>query len=237
MLLCFYRLLHPALHCQNRCQSIQFMECCSSTIIGVAHTYCSSAKIRRRCPYVLLQRKDPSTAVCLHEANYFLWHLICLPRFRKGSFAPTGDICLYIDNPIFCFHISLNEIHNGQTICQISTSALHGVYTYTLTTHSFAFTLPWMKSITARLSAKFREALPTNNLCTLYTTFQNPLWEPAILNQTVMHNCYKHFWNSWICMHAALFLPASSPCIALSKQVSKHTVYGVLLLKYYWCCL
>jgi hypothetical protein len=130
--------------------------------------------------------------------------------FRKESFAPPGDICVYIH--------------------------LLGVYTYTLTTNSFAFTLPWMKSITARLSAKFRQALPTNNLCTLYTTFQNPIWEPAILNQTVMHNCYKHFWNSWICMHAALFLPASSPCIALSKQVSKHTVYGVLLLNYYWCC-
>jgi len=165
------------------------------------------------------------------------WSQLLLVASNLLAQVPQGEFCTYCDNPIFCFHISLNEIHNGQTICQISTSALHGVYTYTLTTHSFAFTLPWMKSITARLSAKFREALPTNNLCTLYTTFQNPLWEPAILNQTVMHNCYKHFWNSWICMHAALFLPASSPCIALSKQVSKHTVYGVLLLNYYWCCL
>ena len=81
------------------------MMCCPSNIIGVAHKYRSS-----------LQRKDPSTAVCLHEANYFLWHLICLPRFRKGSFAPTGDICVYI-------HLLV-------------------VYTYTLTTKSVVFTFP-----------------------------------------------------------------------------------------------
>ena len=145
----------------------------------------------------------------------------------------TCRLYLYIDNQICCFHISLNEIHNGQTICQISTSALHQYSVRTI----YHIPKTYLKSGYAKLSAKFRQALPTNNLCPLYTTFQNPLWEPAILNQTVMHNCHKHFWNSWICMHAALFLPASSPCIALSKQVSKHTVYGVLLLNYYWCCL
>jgi len=88
--------------------------------------------------------------------------------FRKESFAPPGDIYVYIH--------------------------LLGVYTYTLTTKFFAFTFPWMKSITARLSAKFRQALPTNNLCALYTTFQNPGWQQAILNHTVMHNC-GYFWS------------------------------------------
>ena len=78
--------------------------------------------------------------------------------FRKESFAPPGDIYVYIHllgvytyNQFFCFHTSLNEIHNAQIISQISTS------------------------------------VPTNNLCTLYTTLHNPIWEPAILKQTVMH--------------------------------------------------
>jgi len=103
MRLCFYRLLHPALHCQNRCQSTQFMECCSSTIIGVAYKYCSSAKIRR----LMFACMKPTTSC----------GIFCLPRFRKGSFAPTGDICVYI-------HLLV-------------------VYTYTLTTKSFIFTFPW----------------------------------------------------------------------------------------------
>ena len=50
-----------------------------------------------------------------------------------------------------------------------------------------------MTSISASLSAKFRQALPNNNRCTLYTTFQNPNWKErqATLNQTVMHICCK----------------------------------------------
>ena len=70
----------------------------------------------------------------------------------------------------------------------------------------FAFTFPWMKSITARLSAKFRQALPNNNRCTLYTTFQNLglllvlLWIRGIriyicmcINVTV---CKKNIWST-----------------------------------------
>jgi hypothetical protein len=75
-----------------------------------------------------------------------------LPRLRKGSVDPPGNICVYI----------------------------HLLGT-------------WMTSISASLSAKFRQALPSNNRCTLYTTFQNPNWKErqATLNQTVMHICCK----------------------------------------------
>jgi hypothetical protein len=81
--------------------------------------------------------------------------------FRKESFAPPGDIYVYIH--------------------------LLGVYTYTLTTNSFAFTLPWMKSITPRLSAKFRQAFPPI-ICAHYIPHSTILFENRLFSkQTVMH--------------------------------------------------
>ena len=152
--------------CRLYLQSKQFMECCSSTIIGVAYKYCSSAK----------------TVDCCLPA----WSQLLLLASNLLAQVPQGEFCTYCD---ICVYIHLLV-----------------VYTYTLTTNFFVFTFQWMKAITARLSTKFRQALPTNNLCTLYTTFQNPGWEPAILNQTVMHNCYKHCWNSWYaCMRLCFY--------------------------------
>ena len=42
--MCFYRPPHSAVHCQNGWSSIQSMGGCPSTMIGVAHTYCSKSK-------------------------------------------------------------------------------------------------------------------------------------------------------------------------------------------------
>ena len=144
------------------------------------------------------------------------WRYMCI-------YTSTCYLYLYIDNQIFCLHISLNEIHNCQTVCQISTSAPHQLSVHTIyhISKSYFKTGYFQSSSYAQLLQNIIEsyayACMRLCLCTLYITFQTRNSEPAIFNQTVMHNCYKNYSNSWICMHAALFLPASSPCIALSK--------------------
>ncbi len=114
------------------------------------------------------------------------------------AFAPTGDICVYIHLLVIC--------------------------TCTLTTKFFVFTFPWMKYITARLSAKFRQALPINNLCTLYTTFQNPTSKLGIFNQAVMHNCYKTLLKA-MHMHACGFVCAHY--ISHSKLLIQNRLFSI----------
>ena len=119
-----------------------------------------SAKFRQAFPPIICAHYIPHSKI-LFENRLFSNRQLCICTYWRYMCIYTSTCCLYlyIDNQIFCLHISLNEIHNGHTICQISTSSfrkesfappediyvyihLLGVYTYTWTTNSFAFTLP-----------------------------------------------------------------------------------------------
>jgi len=132
------------------------------------------------------------------------WRYMCIYTF-------TCRLYLYIDNQICCFHISLNEIHNGQTICQISTSALHQysvrtIYHIPKTYLKSGFSIRQWCTTATNIVETHAYACMHFCLCTLYMTFQTPNREPAIFNQTVMHNCYKNCWNSWYaCMRLCFY--------------------------------
>ena len=78
-----------------------------------------------------------------------------LPRLRKRGVAPPEDICEYI---FYLISILMNDSPFS------------------------SFIFPGKTSISARLSAKFRQALPKNirmyvYRCTLYSTLQNAGWK------------------------------------------------------------